>query len=141
MLSPVVEMSDTELQFARLFQNASEGDAKAPIMGLLPDWFLAKKAKVIYNGPVGLWDHEKLTANHWFDGLSILTSFKVDGSNKMVEMKKRYLKSDAYDKAKAHGKLIITEYGTAGATDPDKSLVSKLVSSLIPGKVAFTSPH
>ena len=51
----------------------------------------------------------------------------------MVYLKKRFLKSDAYQKARANGKLIVTEYGTAGSADPGKGLMSKLVSSLIPG--------
>ena len=42
-------------------------------------------------------------------------------------MKKRFLKSDAYQKAIDNGKFIITEYATPGSTDPSKSAVSKLV--------------
>ena len=83
---------------------------------------------------MGIWDHPNQTVHHWFDGLSMLTSFKIDGPGKTVQMTKRYLKSEAFEKARANGKLVTTEYGTAGATDPDKGMVSKLISSLIPGK-------
>lgn len=124
---------NVEDYFGKLFQNNTEGDATAPIMGHLPDWFLAESNQIIYNGPVGIWDHANQTATNWFDGLAILTSFKIDGPQKMVTMKKRFLNSEAYGKAKAHGKLIITEYGTAGSTDPDKGMMSKLIGSLIPG--------
>jgi carotenoid cleavage dioxygenase-like enzyme len=68
------------------------------------------------------------TANHWFDGLSILTSFNVRGD--MVNLRKRFLKSDAYAKAIENGKYIITEYATPGTTDPSKSAVSKLVNKM-----------
>ena len=71
--------------------------------------------------------------NNWFDGMAILTSFKIDGPAKMVHLRKKFLQSEAYEKAKTHGKVIITEYGTAGQSDPDKGMVSKLMSSLIPG--------
>jgi hypothetical protein len=43
-------------------------------------------------------------------------------------MKKRFLKSDAYEKATANGKYITTEYATKANTDPGKNVVSKLVS-------------
>ena len=46
--------------------------------------------------------------NHWFDGLSILTSFKIDPRRGTVVMTKRFLNSEAYQKATAHGKLIVT---------------------------------
>lgn len=122
-----------EEYFGKLFQNNSEGESSGPIIGHLPDWFLAETNQIIYNGPVGRWDHPHQTVNNWFDGLAILTSFQIDGPQKMVHMRKRFLKSEAFMKAEAHGKLISTEYGTAGATDPDKGMMSKLVSSLVPG--------
>jgi carotenoid cleavage dioxygenase-like enzyme len=65
------------------------------------------------------------SANHWFDGLSILTSFTI--GHGAVKLTKRYLKSDAFTKAMDNGKFIITEYATSGSTDPSKSAVSKLV--------------
>ena len=74
------------------------------------------------------------TANHWFDGLSILTSFTVNGD--VVNMKKRFLKSEAYSKAMEYGKFIITEYATPGKTDPSKSAVSKLVTLKSQGRSA-----
>ena len=66
--------SSTEL-FKNLFRNAAEAEAKAPIMGHLPDYVTGR---VIYNGCVGKWDFEKESAKHWFDGQSILTSFQID---------------------------------------------------------------
>merc|ERR1712156_1343743 len=89
----------------------------------------------IYNGPVGIWDHPTQTANHWFDGLGILTLFTIDGPRREVKLKKRVLKSEAYEKAKANGKIIITEYATAGASESNKGLISKLVQSIIPGEM------
>ena len=46
--------------------------------------------------------------NHWFDGLSILTSFKIDARRGTVCMTKRFLNSEAYQKASTHGRLIVT---------------------------------
>ena len=42
--------------------------------------------------------------------------------------------SDAHEKAKANGKIIVTEYATAGASESGKGMMSKLVQSIIPGK-------
>ena len=123
----------TEQYFGKLFQNSHEGEASGPILGHLPDWFLAETNQVIYNGPVGLWDHPNQTVNNWFDGMAVLTSFKIDGPQKIVSVTKKFLKSDAFQKAKDNGKIIVTEYGTPGATDPGKGMMSKLVSSLVPG--------
>ena len=67
-------MSSTEL-FKNLFRNGTEGEAKAPIMGHLPDYV---RGRILYNGPVGKWDFEKESAKHWFDGQSLLTSFHID---------------------------------------------------------------
>ena len=75
--------------FAKLFQNNSEADSVGRIEGNLPNWLMSEVNQVIYNGPVGIWDHSNQTANHWFDGLSILTSFIIDGPGQEVRMKKR----------------------------------------------------
>ena len=40
--------------FARLFDNANEGESKGPIIGHLPEWFLTQRTRIIYNGPVGI---------------------------------------------------------------------------------------
>lgn len=120
------------MSYSKLFENATEGDSSAPIVGHLPEWV---QGTLIYNGPVGQWEFEKESARHWFDGMAILQSFQVDQSKKIVFLKKRFLQSDAYQKAKAHGKLIITEYGTPSASDPDKNVMSRLVSSIIPGEM------
>ena len=125
----------SENMFARLFDNATEGETSGAIIGHLPDWFLQRRTQIIYNGPVGVWDHSQQTVNNWFDGMAILTSFKVDGEKKIVHLKKKFLQSEAYQKAKANGKIIVTEYGTAGASDPQKGMVSKFISSLVPGEM------
>ena len=122
----------------KLFQNNTEGESTGCITGELPDWFLSEVNQIIYNGPVGIWDHPNQTANHWFDGLSILASFKIDGPAKEIKLKKRFLKSEAYEKAKSNGKIIVTEYATAGATESGKGIMSKLVQSIIPGKYLGT---
>ena len=91
-----------DLQFGKLFQNASEGEEKAAIIGQLPDWLFKEKFQVIYNGPAGIWDHRDGTVNHWFDGLSILVSLAITtnddstgGGGKCVVLKKKFLDSEA----------------------------------------------
>ena len=108
---------NSEHFFARLFENSSEGNSSGTIVGHLPEWFKQQNTQIIYNGPVGIWDHQHQTVQHWFDGLALLTSFKIIQDGTMVQLTKRYLKSLAFEKAKAHGKLLITEYATPGATD------------------------
>ena len=53
---------------------------------------------------------------------------------KYMKSAPRFLKSDAHEKAKANGKIIVTEYATAGASESGKGIMSKLVQSIIPGK-------
>ena len=62
--------------------------------------------RIVYNGPVGRWDFDKGTAKQWFDGMSFLQSFTLDrnGSDVMVRMRKRFLRSDALRKAEAAGR-------------------------------------
>lgn len=79
------------------------------------------KGSLYYNGPVGIYDWEHMSAKHWFDGMSIMSLFKING--KSVTYTKSFLKSEAYNRAMANGRIIMTEYGTPGSTDKDKSLI------------------
>jgi len=111
----IIIMSASEL-YPKLFEDTVEGEASASLCGSLPSWLDA--AVVIYNGPVGIWNHPKGRANHWFDGLGALTRIALSGGN--VKATVKLLRSDAQAKAGAHGKLISTEYGSPGAADPEK---------------------
>ena len=99
----------TELYYSRLFNNAEEGDGSAAIVGCLPDWLQQSgltTIQVIYNGPVGIWDWPEQTVNSWWDGMALLSSFKVDVKSKRVTVTKKFLKSDSYIKSAAVGKLV-----------------------------------
>lgn len=99
----------TELYFSRLFKNAEEGEGSAAIVGCLPDWLKQSdlsRIQVIYNGPVGIWDWPDQTVNSWWDGMALLSSFKVDVKSQTVTVTKKFLKSDSYTKSAAVGKLV-----------------------------------
>lgn len=57
--------STTDLQFHKLFQNSNEGDETSNISGNLPDWFLKENVQILYNGPVGIWDHQYQTVKQY----------------------------------------------------------------------------
>lgn len=57
--------STTDLKFHKLFQNSTEGDETSNISGNLPDWFLKENIQVLYNGPVGIWDHQYQTVKQY----------------------------------------------------------------------------
>ena len=80
-------MSHSDL-FKNLFRNAREGDCSAPLLGHAPEWL--DGGRVVYNGPVGRWDHERATVKQWFDGMGLLQTFTFEGG--VVHLKKRFLR-------------------------------------------------
>jgi len=70
------------------------------------------------------------TLNHWLDGYAILSKFSIDGD--MVKFEKKFLQSDAYQKAIKANKPLITEFGTSKHADPSKSFFGRLVSAVMP---------
>ena len=53
----------------------------------------------------------------------------------MVTLSKKFLRSTALQKADANGRLIITEYGSPGSSDPEKNIISRTISNIVPGEM------
>lgn len=77
-----------------------------PIQGRIPQWL---KGSLIRTGP-GTLEVGKQSYHHWFDGLAMLRKFSfADGQ---VSFANRFLESQAYQEAKAKGKISRSEFGT-----------------------------
>ncbi|CAL8110508.1 unnamed protein product [Orchesella dallaii] len=122
-------MPESETDLTKLFQSSEELDEPeiSSILGTLPEWL--KYGKFIRVGP-GLFDLGNFTLNHWLDGYAIVSKFEIHGDK--VSLHKKYLQSDAYKRAIAAQKPVITEFGTKAYPDPNKGLLSRLVSSIMP---------
>ncbi|CAG7716213.1 unnamed protein product [Allacma fusca] len=117
-----------ELQTDKLFETATETahTEVAHINGKIPEWL---RGSFIRIGP-GKFDIDNFTMNHWFDGYSIMSKFSVTGDT--VKFEKKYLQSDAYKRAVAAKRPVLTEFGTRAYSDPNKSLLSRIVSACLP---------
>ncbi|CAB4064448.1 BCMO1 [Lepeophtheirus salmonis] len=99
-----------------LFINATTCKEKAGTLtgSDLPGWI---QGTVLYNGPCGIYDYKNMTVNHWFDGLSIMSSFKIKDHGKDIIYTKKFLNSDAYSDNMDHGKAVRAEFGTPGLSE------------------------
>ncbi|MBD2001124.1 carotenoid oxygenase family protein [Leptolyngbya sp. FACHB-541] len=77
-----------------------------PIQGAIPDWL---RGSLIRTGP-GTFEVGKQAYHHWFDGLAMLRKFSFE--NGKVSFVNRFLESQAYQEAKAKGKISRSEFGT-----------------------------
>jgi len=91
---------------------------KLPVEGSFPAWLTGS---LIRTGPA-LYEIEKDSYNHWFDGLAMLHKFAF--SEGKVSYSNRFLESSSYCKARANGKISIKEF----ATDPCRTLFQKVKS-------------
>ena len=94
--------------------------------GELPDWL---KGSLIRVGP-GLFEVGDTSYQHWFDGLALLHRFSFGKGR--VTYQNRFLRSDAYTKARKYNKIIYGEFGTMGIPDPCKSILERFASHFIP---------
>lgn len=60
----------------------------------------------------------------------MLSKFTFDGD--LVKYEKKFLQSDAYQRAMKAKRPVITEFGTSKQADPNKSLFGRLVSAIMP---------
>jgi hypothetical protein len=64
------------------------------------------------------------------DGFAILSKFEIDGPR--IKFQKKYLQSDAYQKAITAQKPLITEFATKAYANPaNKNFLSRFISSLV----------
>ncbi|MFB6282127.1 MAG: carotenoid oxygenase family protein [Haloferacaceae archaeon] len=67
-----------------------------PVEGTLPDWL---SGVLIRNGP-GAFSAGGERVDHWFDGLAMLRRFGLDGPADRVTYRNRFLRTDAYERAR-----------------------------------------
>jgi len=99
------------------------------IIGEVPSWVCGK---LIRNGPAK-WDLSDFTMNHIFDGYNLLTKFDIHGGDcGSVAFSSKFLQSEAFKKAEAVQKPVISEYGTrAACADSKKSVFARVISTLV----------
>ncbi|XP_037549749.1 beta,beta-carotene 15,15'-dioxygenase isoform X1 [Nematolebias whitei] len=97
---------------------------KAEVKGSIPSWL---QGTLLRNGP-GIFSVGETSYEHWFDGMSILTSFTVkDGE---VTHRSRFLRSDTYNANMAANRIVVSEMGTMAYPDPSKNLIFKAITFL-----------
>lgn len=91
-----------------------------PIQGTIPRWL---RGSLIRTGP-GTLQVGKQSYHHWFDGLAMLRKFSfADGQ---VSFANRFLESQAYQEAKAKGKISRGEFGTTARHSVWERLIDPL---------------
>ena len=120
-------MPESEV-LGRVFKTTEE--LKEPevgeVVGTIPEWV---RGSYIRSGP-GVFDlKNNFTLNHIFDGYAVISKFEFNGNQ--VTFDKKYLQSDAFQRASHAGRPCVTEYGTRGYSDPAKSFFSKLIPNLV----------
>jgi beta-carotene 15,15'-monooxygenase len=73
-----------------------EGRADVSLAGSLPEWL---SGVLVRNGP-GTFEAGDGTVDHWFDGLAMLHRIGLDGAADRVTYRSRFLRSDAYWRAR-----------------------------------------
>ncbi|XP_077390144.1 retinal Mueller cells isomerohydrolase-like isoform X2 [Festucalex cinctus] len=90
--------------------------------GLLPAWL---GGSLLRMGP-GLFEVGDQPFHHLFDGQALMHKFDLkDGQ---VTYYRKFLKTDAYVRAMAENRVVITEFGTAMYPDPCKNIFSRFFS-------------
>jgi len=75
-----------------------ETSASLSVDGTLPPWLTGS---LIRNGPGAFSFPEGSAVDHWFDGLAMLTRFTFDPDGEAVHYRNRFLRTDAYEAARA----------------------------------------
>lgn len=89
-----------------------------PVHGKIPKRL---SGSLIRNGPTKF-DLDKQSLKHWFDGLAMLHKFSFKSGK--VSYTNKFIKSNAFVKAKEKGKISFREF----ATDPCRSIFSRVSS-------------
>jgi beta,beta-carotene 9',10'-dioxygenase len=92
------------------------------VRGRLPGWLAGT---LIRNGP-GTFSVGEQSYRHWFDGLAMLHRFTISGGR--VSYANRFLHNQAYQSARAEGRIAFSEF----ATDPCRSLFGRVMAVFDP---------
>jgi beta,beta-carotene 9',10'-dioxygenase len=109
-------MPDYGIGFASL---EKEYDAtRLPVTGEIPKWLAGT---LLRNGPA-LFDTERRTFRHWFDGQAMVHRFAIEDGE--VTYNNRFLRTEAYRSVRERGRISYTEF----ATDPCGSIFNRFFS-------------
>ena len=89
-------MADATTRSLGFHSLTGEREAVLSLEGSLPDWL---SGSLIRNGP-GAFELGGASVDHWFDGLALLRRFTLDGEADAVAYRDRFLRSDAYSRAR-----------------------------------------
>ncbi|CAB4054841.1 BCMO1 [Lepeophtheirus salmonis] len=82
-------------------------DVKGHLSGApLPSWI---KGVFLINSPGGLFDSKSENVKHWFDGLSLISSFKIDEHGRSTLLTKKHILSGAYQESMKDSKALVKE--------------------------------
>ncbi|XP_075183465.1 LOW QUALITY PROTEIN: carotenoid-cleaving dioxygenase, mitochondrial-like [Anomaloglossus baeobatrachus] len=109
---------------APLFQTVQETPqpVSTKVSGTIPAWI---RGRLLRNGP-GRFEFGNDKYNHWFDGIALMHSFKIE--NGSVTYMSKFLQSDSYTRNKSANRIVMSEFGTLAAPDPCKSLYNRFMS-------------
>uniref|UniRef100_A0A8D3BY80 Retinal pigment epithelium-specific protein 65kDa n=1 Tax=Scophthalmus maximus TaxID=52904 RepID=A0A8D3BY80_SCOMX len=107
--------------YRKIFETVEELNEPLPakITGVIPSWL---GGSLLRMGP-GLFEVGGEPLNHMFDGQALIHKFDLkDGQ---VTYYRKFIRSDAYVRAMAENRVVITEFGTAAYPDPCKNIFSR----------------
>lgn len=107
--------------YKKIFETVEELNEPTPakITGVLPSWL---GGSLLRMGP-GLFEVGDEPFYHLFDGQALMHKF--DLKNGQVTYYRKFIKTDAYVRAMAENRVVITEFGTAAYPDPCKNIFSR----------------
>jgi carotenoid cleavage dioxygenase-like enzyme len=94
--------------------------------GKIPEWL---EGVLIRNGP-GIQEFGPDRYDHYFDGIAVLHRFEIKNGD--VTYQSRQLDCDTYKKNREHQRIVVSEFGTFGVTDPCKSLLERFKATFFP---------
>ncbi|MEQ2261975.1 Beta,beta-carotene 15,15'-monooxygenase, partial [Xenotaenia resolanae] len=90
----------------------------------IPNWL---QGTLLRNGP-GIFSVGETSYEHWFDGMSLLTSFSF--SDGEMTHRSRFLRSDTYNANMGENRIVVSEMGTMAYPDPSKNFIFKAITFL-----------
>ncbi|XP_064482716.1 beta,beta-carotene 15,15'-dioxygenase-like [Ornithodoros turicata] len=126
-----IQNDDVASNFARTFLRSCQDEIPTPIRGKttgsIPSWL---RGCLLRNGP-GMLDVGPDRYNHVFDGLAMLQRFAIDDDG--ITYQTKFLRSEAYVKNTRANRIVVSEFCTAGHTDPCASIFQRMSSFFVPG--------
>ncbi|KAK5649164.1 hypothetical protein RI129_004056 [Pyrocoelia pectoralis] len=92
------------------------------VSGTIPKWL---NGTLIRNGP-GLFEINKSTVSHWFDGMALLHRFEINDG--VVTYQCRFIQSDVYKKNTSANRIVVTDFGTVAVPDPCGTIFHRISS-------------